>query len=73
MISKEEDGKVLSKWIKLKKLELDNEISFYYWENSKKQEVDFVIVKGTKVKQLIQVCYDISNLETKKREIRALI
>lgn len=57
----------------MKKLELDNEISFYYWENSKKQEVDFVIVKGTKVKQLIQVCYDISNLETKKREIRALI
>lgn len=46
---------------------------FYYWENPKKQEADFVVVEGTKVKQLIQVCYSINNLETRKREIRALI
>lgn len=47
--------------------------SIYYWENSKKQEVDFVIVENSKVKELIQVCYNINNLETKKREIRSLI
>ena len=45
----------------------------YYWENSKKQEVDFVVVDKNKVKQLIQVCYNIKNLETRKREIRVLL
>ncbi|MEA3329168.1 MAG: ATP-binding protein [Nanoarchaeota archaeon] len=43
-----------------------------YWKNEQKQEVDFVI-KETKVKQLIQICYDLKDLDTKKREIRALI
>lgn len=46
---------------------------FYYWENPKKQEVDFVIVEGAKAKQLIQVCYNADTLETRKREIRSLI
>lgn len=35
-------------------------------------EVDFVVKDGLAVKQLIQVCFDLSNFETKKREIRAL-
>ncbi|MCD6476751.1 MAG: ATP-binding protein, partial [Candidatus Aenigmarchaeota archaeon] len=42
----------------------------YYWKN--KGEIDFVIKEGLKVKQLIQVCYNI-NKETKKHEIKALI
>ncbi|MBW6462068.1 MAG: ATP-binding protein [DPANN group archaeon] len=46
---------------------------FYYWENLKKQEVDFVIVEGGKVKHLIQICYNIDDLDTRKREIRSLI
>src|SRR3989344_4116460 len=45
----------------------------YYWEDSLKEEVDFIIKKGMKINQLIQVCYDINNIEAKKREIRALI
>ena len=32
-----------------------------------------MIKEGFKVRQLIQVCYDINDYETKKREIRALI
>jgi predicted AAA+ superfamily ATPase len=59
--------------IKLKKLELDNKINFYYWKNQQQQEVDFAIKKGLKVNKLIQVCYNIDNLNTNKREIRALI
>ena len=35
------------------------------------EEVNFLI-KDFKVKQLIQVCYDINNHDTKKREVRAL-
>jgi hypothetical protein len=45
----------------------------YYWKNPQHEEVDFVIKEGAGVKQLIQVCYDISDYETKKRELNALI
>jgi len=58
---------------KLKKQETDGKLKFYYWKNQQQEEVDFVIKEGTKVKQLIQVCFNINNLETKNREIRALI
>jgi len=59
--------------IELKKQEMDNKLDFYYWKNSQQEEVDFVIKKGIKIEQLIQVCYDINNLKTKEREIRALL
>ncbi|MBU4086399.1 MAG: DUF4143 domain-containing protein, partial [Nanoarchaeota archaeon] len=45
----------------------------YYWKNTEKEEVDFVIKEGIKLRQLIQVCYDISDIDTKKREIKALL
>lgn len=45
----------------------------YYWKNIEKEEVDFVIKNDTKINQLIQVCYDITDPDTKKREIRALL
>ena len=45
----------------------------YYWKNRQQEEVDFVVVHGTQVKQLIQVCYNIENIDTKNREIKSLI
>ncbi|MEW6618904.1 MAG: ATP-binding protein [bacterium] len=45
----------------------------YYWQNSYNYEVDFVIKEELKVKQLIQVCYDIKNYDTRKREINSLL
>lgn len=45
----------------------------FYWKNVQQEEVDFVIKEGGKVKELIQVCEDISDIETKQREIRALL
>ncbi len=45
----------------------------YYWKNTEKEEVDFVIKSEAKVSRLIQVCYDISDPDTKKREIKALL
>jgi len=35
--------------------------------------VDFLLKKGIKVEQLIQVCYRIDELKTKEREIKALV
>lgn len=45
----------------------------YYWQDADQNEVDFVIKKGREVKELIQVCYDVSNYDTKKREINVLV
>jgi len=36
-------------------------------------EVDFVLKQGTRIKQLIQVCYDIEDFSTREREIKGLL
>ena len=38
-----------------------------------KEEVDFIIKKDKEIAQLIQVCYDLTDQDTKKREIRAVL
>jgi len=45
----------------------------YYWKSKSGKEVDFVIRKGTKIEEAIQVCFTLSNEDTKKREIEALL
>ncbi len=50
-----------------------DDTEFYYWQDIYKHEVDFVIRAGTKIKQLIQVCYHIDSPDTKKRELDALL
>jgi predicted AAA+ superfamily ATPase len=52
---------------------LRREGEFFYWKNQKNEEVDFVVKKGAKVKELIQVSYDLKNENTLDREIRALL
>ncbi len=45
----------------------------YYWKNTEKEEVDFIVKNDSKIQQIIQVCYDISDMDTKKREVRSLL
>lgn len=45
---------------------------FYSYKTTDQKEVDFVIKEGSRVTQLIQVCYDLSAAKTKKRELTAL-
>lgn len=59
--------------IELKKAELNGTANIYYWKSKQQEEVDFIIKQGLKVKQLIQVCYDLGDVKTKEREIRALM
>ena len=59
--------------IELKKMEMDGKYAIYYWKNPQQEEVDFVVKEGVKITQLIQVCYNIDNPDTKKREVRSLI
>lgn len=44
-----------------------------YYQNSLKEEIDFVVRNGKKVEQLIQVCYDTRDLMTREREKRILL
>lgn len=47
--------------------------NLYYWKSKRQKEVDFVIKKGTQVRHLIQVCTDIRDTDTRKREKTALL
>lgn len=59
--------------IELKKLEMEGVANIYFWKSKQQEEVDFVVKQGLKVTHLIQVCFDVSDVKTKEREIRALI
>lgn len=46
----------------------------YYWQNERKtDEVDFVICRNDKPIRLVQACYDLSDEATRKREFGALL
>ncbi|MCD6455819.1 MAG: ATP-binding protein [Methanophagales archaeon] len=45
----------------------------YYYKSSEGKEVDFVVKQGLETKQLIQVCYDIADLDTRERELKSLV
>lgn len=57
----------------LKKRAQNPALEVYYWKDPQQREVDFVVKEGMAVKQLIQVCWDLSETHTMKREISALI
>lgn len=61
-------------FLELKRMQAnDSNLDIFYWKNLQHEEVDFVIKNGLRIKQLIQVCYDIADYDTKKRELRSLI
>lgn len=45
----------------------------FYWKDDSGKEVDFVITENNKIIQLTQVCYEIGDEDTKKREIQGLL
>ena len=59
--------------IALHELELAGSLNLYYWKNAQQQEVDFVLHKSGKVVVLIQVCTDLEDEKTRRREVNALL
>ncbi len=57
----------------LRKKSKEPEIGIYYWKDHQQNEVDFVVKKGSKVEQLIQVCHNPADESAKEREIKPLI
>jgi uncharacterized protein len=51
-------------------LKINHELFYYKTRNDR--EIDFVIKKGTKVRELIQVCYNVHN-QNAERETKALV
>ena len=48
-------------------------LEFYFYYNPYGGEVDFIIKDGLKIKELLQVCFNLDNLETRERETKSLI
>ena len=44
----------------------------YYW-NDRYNEVDFVVKEGLRVSELIQVCWNLMDKHTKKREVKGIM
>ena len=63
-------GRIYENIVALELLRKNKEI--YYFETKEGYEVDFVVKEGLKVKELIQVCYEIDE-NVRKRELRALL
>lgn len=67
-------GRLFENQVMIELLRRHGKENLFYWKDYHYHyEVDFVIKEGFEVKQLIQVCYDLNNDDTKKREMRALI
>jgi len=48
-------------------------MEIYYWKDDHGKEVDFVVKEGKHVTRLIQACYDMEALDTRDREVKALL
>jgi hypothetical protein len=57
----------------LRRASEDPGLEFHYWTDVTGKEVDFLLRRGQTVTELIQVCYDVEEWETKLRETRALV
>jgi len=51
---------------------LEPQVELFYWKDIHHREVDFVIKEGLKVKNLIQVCWNMHDEKAKNRELRSL-
>jgi hypothetical protein len=52
---------------------LDPAVEIFYWKDAYHHEVDFVVKKGMDVSELIQVCWNVDDERTRKRETRSLL
>ncbi len=59
--------------IELMRRRTNGALEFYYWKNQQHEEVDFIIRERGRITQALQVCSDVSRINTKNRETRALL
>ena len=67
----DDKGRLLENLVFLELIRRNKDIAYY--QNSLKEEVDFIVKEGKKVTSLIQVCYDAQDFMTRDRELRILL
>ena len=60
-------------FIELMRRGYDVDKTLFYYRSRNNKETDFVLRHGTHIERLIQVCYDMSNPKTERREVDSLI
>ena len=68
-------GKLLENMVFVELLRRGYEIgkTLFYYRSRNDKEVDFVLRKGNKVTEMLQVCYDMSSPKTERREVTSLV
>jgi hypothetical protein len=59
--------------VALKRMEFQGGLKLFYWKYPQGEEVDFVVQRDRQVSELIQVCADAQDPDTRQREMRALV
>jgi uncharacterized protein len=67
----DDKGKLLENLVFTELLRRNLDIAYY--QTPAKEEVDFLVKEGKKVRQLIQVCFDIGDFNTHDREVKSLV
>lgn len=67
----DDKGRLLENLVFIELIRRNKDIAYY--QNTSGEEVDFVVKEGKKVKELIQVCYDMTNFMTFDRETKILV
>lgn len=65
-------SKIYENIVAVELLKKNNE-NLFYWKDNLGNEVDFAVKDGSKVRELIQVCYDVEGIKTKERELKGLL
>ena len=60
-------------FIELVRRGYDTDKTMFYYRSRNDKEVDFVLRKGAHIERLVQVCYDMSNPKTEKREVDSIV
>lgn len=60
-------------FVELLRRDYKPELDLFYYRTRNDREIDFLIRKGHKIEQLIQVCYDINSPKIRKRELDGLV
>ena len=60
-------------FIELVRRGYDTDKTLFYYRSRNDKEVDFVLRKGVRIERLVQVCYDMSNPKTEKREVDSIV
>lgn len=60
-------------YLELRRQGYNSELSLFYYRTSDRREIDFLTRTGHLTNSLIQVCLDMSSIETQEREVRALL